>query len=260
MILLALDIGNAMTKAGIFRDNRLMVSDAASTPHLEHDPNPWLRALAARAGITRFEHLAIASVVPSASQAWLRCAQEQLDIRAPLVITGETPTPLQVTYCPKVSLGADRLANAVAAADLYGMPCICASVGTATVIDAVSADGVFLGGAILPGVDLLLDSLALRTAQLPRVSTEAPKILIGNNTDDSIRSGAVIGTAAAIEGLAQRFVGRLGKRPALVITGGHAALVMPHLVGMWRHRPTLGLEGTHLIWQHARKQRDETRR
>lgn len=254
MTLLAIDIGNVATKAGVFKDGQLVATDSAPTSRLAQSQHRWITHLLASVyiGVPRLNSVAIASVVPSATLAWQNYCKNRL-LTDPLLITGETPTPLQMDYRSPTTLGADRLANAVAACQLYRTPVVCASVGTATVIDAVSAKKAFLGGAILPGINLLLKTLAINTAQLPAIEAAPVEFSIGRTTEECVRYGAIIGTAAAIEGIAKRFCDDLGGRSSLVISGGHAPLVIPHLSKQWHHSPTLGLEGIHYIWQYARE-------
>jgi type III pantothenate kinase len=250
--LLALDIGNTATKAGVFRDGQLVASDSAPTSRLAQNQHRWLMHLlgSVYVGIPRLNSVAIASVVPSATAAWQKYSENRLKM-IPFVITGETPTPLKMAYRSPSTLGADRLAHAVAASHLQRTPVICASVGTATVIDAVSLDKTFLGGVIMPGIDLLLKTLAINTAQLPEIEATPVESVIGGTTAECISSGAIVGTAAAIEGLAKRLSEYLGVKSTLVISGGHAPLVLPHLSKQWNHSPTLGIEGIHYIWQYT---------
>jgi len=254
-ILLALDIGNSATTAGLFCAARLLASEQAPTEWLARHPRRWLFRLLKSAGIrpSQLEVAAIASVVPWATKAWSLFCRERLGCR-PFIITGETATRLVVRYQPARALGADRLVAALAASHFYAPPVICVSLGTATVVDAVSADDEFLGGAILPGIRLCLEALARNTALLPQVEPAPTDSPIGENTISGLRAGAIFGTAAALEGLVRRFRAQLGGRAKVVLTGGYAPLILPHLRGRFFHHPGLALEGIRLAWEYRRSQ------
>jgi type III pantothenate kinase len=247
--LLALDIGNTSTSLGLFRQGRLVAHDRMPTKQLPRRFRASLSSLLEAGGVSseELDGVAIASVVPSAAKACTHFCQSNLRIQ-PLLITGRTPTRLKVRYRPMKSLGPDRLMAALAASHYCRPPLICASLGTATVVDAVSAEYEFLGGAVLPGVQLFVKSLAGHTALLPAIEVKEADSPIGENTESTLRAGAVFGSAAALEGLASRFRERLGKRARLVLTGGCASLVIPHLRGRFSYRPQLTLEGVWLAW------------
>jgi len=138
----------------------------------------------------------------------------------------------------------------VGAAQRLGAPVIVASLGTATVVDAVSADGEFLGGAIAAGVETGLAALAEHTRALPRVSVGAVSSPIGGDTTESLRAGAIHGTASLVAGLTQRMRGVVGAEAPLVLTGGHADLIAEHLGVECTVAPSLALEGLAAIWDH----------
>jgi type III pantothenate kinase len=252
--LLALDIGNSCTNAGLFREGRLLLARRAPTGWLADHPQRWCYKLLREAGIRAgaLEGAAIASVVPAATIAWSLFLRHRLGC-APFIVTGKTSTSLKIKYRPVASLGADRFVNALAASHFHKPPLVCASLGTATVVDAISADYEFLGGAILPGVSLFSESLEKRTALLPKVSAFAEDSPIGSSTAAALRAGAIFGTAAAVEGLFERFRLQLGKNTKLALTGGNAPLILPHLRVRCFHHPTLGLEGVRLAWEECRE-------
>jgi len=249
---LALDIGNTSTNAALFRNGRLIAHGRLPTNRLSHRAEPWLLAFLKgnSADTSELDGLGIASAVPSATETCRRFCRDRLH-HPPFVITGGTHTRLVNRCRPARSLGPDRLVAALAASHFYRPPLICASFGTATVVDAVSADFEFLGGAIIPGVRLFTEALSAHTALLPHIEPTEAASPIGDNTVSALRAGAIFGSAGALEGLVRHFRMRLGRQARLVITGGYAALVMPHLRGRFFHRPHLALEGIWLAWCDA---------
>lgn len=168
-----------------------------------------------------------------------------------LVISGETPAPIGNSYLRRKDLGPDRLATAAAAAALH-RPVIAVNFGTATTIDAVSADGRFLGGAICPGIGMALEALARATALLPGVAPRRPSGAIGRDTRSCLRAGTYFGEIGQVNEIVKRQRAMLGNAP-VVLTGGHARLVARDMTGRASVRPRLTLEGIRLIWLHNRK-------
>ena len=240
--LLVVDIGNTTTRVGLWNGREAVELGVSST---SAGGGPSLQA-------DLPEGIALCSVVPEAEGPWRAWAAEnQLEL---LVIRGDIPAPLTNRYAHPAHLGGDRLCAAVGAVNRLGAPVIVVSLGTATVVDAVSAQRELLGGAIAAGVDTGLAALHEMTAALPRVTAESPLSVIGRNTEEGLHAGAVLGTAALVEGLVARMREEIG--PAKVaLTGGHAALIAPHLRDGedWEVYPTLLMEGAGLIWEYQRR-------
>jgi type III pantothenate kinase len=155
---------------------------------------------------------------------------------------------MPILYDNPKEVGADRIANAVGAFELYGGPCIVVDFGTATTLDAISAKGEYLGGAILPGIEISLDALFARAAALRRIELVEPRNVIGKNTVESMQSGAVYGFAAQVDGLCERMKGELGDA-VVVATGGLAALMTPLSRTIQHLEPWITLIGLRLIWE-----------
>jgi type III pantothenate kinase len=145
-------------------------------------------------------------------------------------------------------VGADRIANAVGAYDLFGGPCIVVDLGTATTFDAISGAGEYLGGAITPGVAISLDALFAHAAALRRVELVEPRSVIGKSTVESIQSGALYGFAAQVDGLCRRFAGVLGEC-TVVATGGLSELISPYSDEIEYVEPWLTLHGLRIIFE-----------
>lgn len=200
----------------------------------------------------------VSSVIPGMAVRATRIIRRRLGI-TPLVISAALDTGMQIRYRPSRSLGADRICGAVAAFSRFGGPVIVIDLGTAITYDVITADGVFLGGAIAPGLRAAAASLRLHTAQLPAVPLRAPRSAVGRTTVESIQSGICLGAADAIDGMVGRIYKITGRRTKVILTGGSARLIKMHLRTPARIVPALVLEGARLIHERvvAQKQHDE---
>ena len=158
-------------------------------------------------------------------------------------------TGLPIRYDNPAEVGADRVANAVGALDRYGGPTVVVDFGTATTFDVISADGAYLGGAIIPGVEVSLDALFGRAAGLRRVELVPPRSVVGRTTMESVQSGVLYGTAAMVDGMIKRIVDELGGSATIVATGGLADVIVPHAANVDQLDPWITLHGLRLIWE-----------
>jgi type III pantothenate kinase len=189
--------------------------------------------------------IAVASVVPRLRAAIREVTEKWFPVKTVIVEPG-IRTGMPILYDNPKEVGADRIADAVAAFERYGGPTIVIDFGTATTFEAVSEKGEYLGGAIIPGIEISLDALFGRAAALTRVELVEPRNVIGKNTVESIQSGAVYGFAAQVDGLCGRFEQELG--PCTVVaTGGLAGLIAPLTESIDHHEPWLTLYGLKLI-------------
>ena len=145
-------------------------------------------------------------------------------------------------------MGADRIVNTIAAHHLFGGPCIVVDFGTSTNLDVVSAKGEFLGGALAPGIEISLDALASRAAQLRKVELVRPRSVIGKNTVEALQSGALYGFAGQVDGIVTRIVAEIGEVSAVIATGGLAPVVIAESSTVTVHRPDLTLQGLRLVF------------
>ena len=189
--------------------------------------------------------IAVSSGVPRVTASLRDLATRYLDFE-PTVIEPGVRTGISILYENPKEVGADRIANAVAAFDLYGGPTIVADFGTATTCDAVSENGEYLGGAIAPGIEISMDALVGRAAALRAVELVEPKSVLGKSTVESIQSGAVYGFAAQVDGLCDRIEAELGEC-AVVSTGGLADLITPYSQRIQHVEPWLTLHGLRLV-------------
>jgi type III pantothenate kinase len=158
-----------------------------------------------------------------------------------------TKTGMAIRYDNPREIGADRLVNAVALRERYGGPAVCVDFGTATTFDVLSADGDYLGGALMTGIEISLEALSERGARLPKVDLAPPRSVIGKNTIDAIRSGVVFGYAGAIDAILRRLYDELGQHAAVVATGGLAGLVVPYTEEITEVDDMLTLTGLRLL-------------
>jgi type III pantothenate kinase len=190
--------------------------------------------------------MAVASVVPRLRAAIREMTEKWFPVRTVIVEPG-IRTGMPILYDNPKEVGADRIADAVAAFDAYGGPTIVIDFGTATTFEAISARGEYLGGAIIPGIEISLDALFGRAAALTRVELVEPSNVIGKNTVESIQSGTIYGIAAQVDGLCARFEKELGEC-TVVATGGLAGLIAPLTDSIDHHDPWLTLHGLRIIY------------
>ncbi|NIP83534.1 MAG: type III pantothenate kinase, partial [Gemmatimonadetes bacterium] len=250
-MILTLDIGNTETVLGIFDGEELAAHWRLSTrPERTADEyGLLLRSVLRESRLDggRITGAAIASVVPPLTQPLAEACQRHLD-RDPLVIGATSDLPIRLDVEEPLSVGADRIANTLAAARLYAADTIVVDLGTATTFDCITADGVFLGGVIAPGVRTGAETLTRRTARLPRVDIEPPAAVIGRRTDTALQSGIFFGAVEAIDGIVRRIREEWGNTPLVVGTGGLAPFLAPHTRSIDRVEPFLTLHGLRIAW------------
>ncbi len=252
--LLAVDVGNTETVVGIFAGEKLIGSwRLASERNRTADEWWFLLASLAREARIATESVAgvsIGSVVPAITAALRDAAEARL--AAPcLIVTGETDSGIRVAVDHPREVGADRIANAVAAHRLFGGPAVVVDFGTATTFDVVSAEGDYLGGAIAPGIGTSSEELFRRAARLATVDLTFPERAIGRNTSESLRSGILHGTVGQVEGILDRIRAEWGRDFRVLATGGLAGLVASRCARIERVVPDLTLQGLRLIFERA---------
>ncbi|MDA8292086.1 MAG: type III pantothenate kinase [Actinomycetota bacterium] len=279
-MLLALDVGNTQTVVGIFDDllpapspgrvggeldglvhhwriatvadrtadeHALLVSDLLRLAGIVVPGGVSSSFAAGVAPVGTVDGIVVCSSVPSVTAA-LRLTAERW-FAVPLVVVGPgVRTGIPVLYDDPREVGADRVVNAVAAVDLYGGPAIVVDLGTATTFDAISSAGEYLGGAIVPGIEISMGALFEHAAALRRVELVAPSSVIGRSTVESMQAGAVYGYAALVDGLCRRMSGELGGA-TVIATGGLAPLVAPHTSVVDHYEPWLTLHGLRLVYE-----------
>jgi type III pantothenate kinase len=166
-------------------------------------------------------------------------------------VDAHSPLPITLDVLEPLTVGADRIVNTLAASRLYGRDTIVVDLGTATTYDCITADGVFLGGVIAPGMRTSAETLIRRTSKLPATELQAPERVIGRRTEDCIRSGVVFGTADAVDGIVRRIKKEwpTPRTPLVVATGGLAPMIKPHASEIERVEPELTLVGLRMAYE-----------
>lgn len=200
-----------------------------------------------------FQGSVISSVVPGVAEA-LRESARQLMEREPVQITVKSDTGLTIDLPEPERVGCDRLVDAAWVAACFPLPAVTADLGTATTFNVIRKGGVFCGGVIAAGIDTGLQALADRAAQLPRIDLCVPDHIIGRNTEESMISGAVAGTAAMLDGIVQAIEQELGEPVTFVITGGTAKYVEPLVRHPHIYDPELLLKGLAFLYERNRGQ------
>ena len=217
-----------MVNLGVFDGETLVANLRVSTDarRSSDEYGLMIRDLLALNGVERstITDVCMCSVVPPLTGIFEEVSETYFHIN-PLSITAGVKTGLQISYDNPRDVGADRIVDAVAAINLYGKPVIIVDFGTATVFDAISKDGIYLGGAIAPGINVAAEALFLNTSQLRRVELVAPKSAIGQNTSTALQAGLVLGYAGLVTGLVERFKSELGPEAKVIGTGGLATII-----------------------------------
>ena len=241
MPFLALDLGNSSLKAALWDGGW---SEVARFPHDDADAETWAARMAPFASA---DAVGLASVVPARTEPLAQAVRQSLGVEAKRVSAG-LALPFRMAYATPQTLGADRLAAAVAAHALAdGRAVVALDAGTAITTEAVSAEPAYLGGAILPGPDLLRRALARDTGQLPDVGWTRPPSVIGGSTTEAIQAGLATLVLDGVAGLLDRTVRALGGDALVVATGGWAPWLAERLDGIDRVEPALVLDGIRLL-------------
>lgn len=252
-MLLAVDVGNTQTVLGIYEGSemRAMWRITTNKLHTADELRVHVQPLLASEGIVpgEFKGAALASVVPALTLAWRDALRRMLSVE-PFVLDAESAGEIFLSKYPNPhEIGADRVADAVAARLLYGAPCVVVDFGTATNIEVIDAEGSFLGGIIAPGVDTSANALFAKATKLAAIVLTEPKSAIGSSTEEAIRSGIVYGEADKVDGLVRRVFAELGYEAPVVATGGLASRVAPLSQVITDVNPELTLEGLRLIYE-----------
>ena len=247
-MLLVVDVGNTETTLGlcegeVVTDHWRITTEASRTPD---EVFMLLKSLLAANGIgaERVTAGAIGSVVPSVTGA-LTEAVARLTGRVPVVVDARSKLGITLAVDEPMTVGADRIINTLAASRIYGVDCIVVDLGTATTYDCITADGVFLGGVIQPGVRTSAETLFRRTSKLPATELIAPVKVIGTRTEECIRSGVVFGAVDSVDGIVRRIKGEWPRSqiPKVIATGGLAAVITPYCTEIELVEPDLTLHG-----------------
>lgn len=251
-MLLVIDIGNTNIKFGLFEAEDLVMLARISTDRTK-TADEFAGEIHAVMGVygygeKKIDGCIISSVVPQVLRSVKQAVITTFGVE-PLVVGPGIKTGLNIKIDNPSSTGADLVTGCVAALHLYGAPTIVISMGTATTVIVLDKSGAMVGGSIAPGVSISMDALSQKTALLPSVAMEAPKKVIGRNTDECIRSGVVLGNACMIDGMIDRINQEIGEECTVVATGGIAHDIIPSCTHDIILRDDLMLQGLKIIYE-----------
>lgn len=229
-MILAIDIGNTNIVMGCFDDNRILFRERVSTNHRATDLEYAVTIKTAldmhRLDPEQITGAIVSSVVPTVTNTFRRALEKYCGV-SPLVVGPGIKTGLSIRIDNPAQLGSDLVVDAVAGIHQYPAPMIIVDMGTATTFSVVDRDHNYLGGLITTGMAVAADALTSRTSQLPRISFDLPRRLIGTNTVDCIKSGIMYANASMIDGIVSRIEAELGQTCTVIATGGLAGLIAP---------------------------------
>ena len=258
-MLLAIDVGNTQTVIGVFEGAelvhmwRIATNKTETNDELRMKIRPLLQSEDIE--INDIDGSALASVVPTLTIGWISALERLTNIK-PVVCNADAAGCLFDTDYPNPSeIGADRIADAVAARALYGSPVVIVDFGTATNMEVIDKDGSFVGGVIAPGMETSAAALFSHATKLSAIELVDPCTAIGRNTAQAIQAGIVYGEVERVDGIVRRIFDQLGYEATVVATGGLAPRVAPLSSTITETNPQLTLEGLRLVYEEAKKSR-----
>lgn len=250
-MILAVDIGNTNIVIGCIEEEKIYFVERISTDisktELEYVVGFKTLLDLYRIKTEEITGCIIASVVPPLNNI-IKTAMKKLLHISPLIVGPGIKTGLNILMDNPAQVGSDLIVNAVAGLKYYGAPIIIIDMGTATTISVIDEKKHYIGGMILPGVKVSLEALVSGTSQLPRISLEAPRKLIGTNTIDCMKSGIIMGQASCLDSMIDRIWEDLGYETAVVATGGLSGCIVPHCKRKVVYDNELTLKGLGIIY------------
>jgi type III pantothenate kinase len=260
-MILVLDVGNTETVLGLFDAGALLDHwrFATSADRTADELGLLVRAFLRESGFdpNGVDAAVIASVVPPLTPALARMCEQHLGADL-AIVDAHAPLPVRLDVEEPLTVGADRIANTLAATTRYQRDTIAVDFGTATTFDCITHDGAFLGGVISPGLRTSAENLVRKTAKLPRVDLDRPTSVIGRRTETAIQSGIFFGAVDAIDGTVRRIKAEWDRPDAFVVaTGGLSTLIGPHCTSVDLIEPYLTLYGLEIAWTHIARARKD---
>jgi type III pantothenate kinase len=255
-MLLTIDVGNTHITLGVFKNDNLSVHWRIATDlkKTEDEYAMILRNLFSLSewDKSRVKGAIVESVIPHLNWVLKKSIRKVFDLNT-LILTTQTNIGLKNLYSNPQEVGMDRLANAVCGKRVYGAPIIIVDFGTAITLDLVNRDGNYVGGVIMPGLEMGADALFKRTSKLPRISLLCPPHIIGKSTVTSLQAGLYYGALGSVSYLIEKFWEEIGYKTNVVATGGGAGYLVRELSMIDSYDPYLTLRGLKHIWEMNRK-------
>jgi type III pantothenate kinase len=255
-MLLAIDIGNTQTVIGLFKKDKVLASWRMVTPKYETS-DEIAAAVFNFLKNSKFdpgdiENIAISCVVPSILDEIIKMSRRYFN-QTPFVVTGNIRSDLIIKYDYPAEIGADRIANSVAAKELYGYPAIVVDFGTATTFDILTPGGEYVGGVIAPGIEISSEALFSNAARLSKVDLNWPESVVGKNTNDGVRAGILYGFLGQADFIIEKIIEELNKnykdfKPEIIATGGLAFLMTGKSKWFKTFDPDLTLKGLRILF------------
>lgn len=254
-MLLTVDIGNTQTAMGLFEGEQL-VAHWVFTTRAQDTADEVQLLLTGQLELNDMrvddcDDVVMASVVPALTECWATVAR-RITLHEPIIVGPGIKTGLAMRYDNPAEIGADRVADAIAAIQLEGMPVVVVDLGTTTNIEVIDEKGRFMGGIIAPGMGTGADAMFTHAARLPQVDIVEPDHAIGTNTVDAMRSGIVFGEVARIDGLVRAIFDELGYEAPVIATGGFSGVIAELSQTITRREPRLTLHGLRLVYEKNR--------
>ena len=251
-MILVIDVGNSHTVIGVYKEEKLLDHWRISTnlKKTEDEYGILVKSLLdnSKLSLADIKGIVISCVVPPIIWILKKMSADYFKV-SPIIVGPGIKTGIYIKTDHPNEVGADRIVNAIAAYKLYGGPVIIIDFGTATTFCAVNKDGVYLGGAIAPGIEISAEALAEKTAKLPKIEVTKPQHSIGSNTIDAMKSGIFFGYLGLTEELIRRFKRELGEDSLVVATGGYSELIGKECKLIDKINPFLTLLGLYLVYE-----------
>lgn len=255
-MIIAIDCGNTHTVLGCIEKNGSIRQEFRMESNRNKTDFEYASDIARifqllRVDLESCEGVILSSVVPALTEP-LKNAMKLVTKKEVLTVSAGIKTGLRIRIDDPAVIAPDLVATAVAAKKELPLPAILIDMGTATTITVVDKEGSYIGGVIMPGVNISLNALATKTSLLPSIDLTTPKKLIATATIDAMKSGLLYGAAGALDGILSRFEGELGEVGSIVATGGLAKIICPHCSHKIRVEEHLLLKGLYYIWKNNR--------
>jgi type III pantothenate kinase len=251
-MILVIDVGNSHTVIGVYKEEKLLEHwrIATNSKRTEDEYGILIKGLLdnSKLSFADIKGIVISCVVPPIIWILKKMSVDYFKV-SPIIVGPGIKTGIYIKMDNPQEVGADRIVNAIAAYKLYGGPVIIVDFGTATTFCAVNKEGVYLGGAIAPGIEISAEALAEKTAKLPKIEVAKPQHSIGSNTIDAMKSGIFFGYLGLTNELIRRFKRELGEDSLVVATGGYSELIGNECKVIDKINPFLTLIGLYLVYE-----------